>query len=139
MMNKLHQNNTNFCEKGPTLRGSAAKKSISKFSKKSTTQTIINLKNFPSDILGYLISKFLGPIATHTLRFVCKNLHSTVHHISILNKRYFDLYEIYHLAALNGYLKVLKWARENNFTWNKHTCVYAARGGHLKIGAKPRF
>jgi hypothetical protein len=34
-------------------------------------------------------------------------------------------------AAFNGYLNVIKWARENNFPWDESTCDSAVMGGHL--------
>nr|WIL04759.1 ankyrin repeat-containing protein [Cedratvirus duvanny] len=37
------------------------------------------------------------------------------------------------IAAKNGQLKVLQWARANGYSWNEDTCVYAAKEGHLEI------
>ena len=36
-------------------------------------------------------------------------------------------------AAENGHLEVLKWARENGCEWNSNTCAYAAQNGHLEV------
>ena len=36
-------------------------------------------------------------------------------------------------AAFNGYLDVLKWARENDCGWDSLTCTYAAQNGHLDV------
>jgi hypothetical protein len=36
-------------------------------------------------------------------------------------------------AAENGHLHVLKWARENNCPWKEHACAYAAMGGKLEV------
>jgi hypothetical protein len=36
-------------------------------------------------------------------------------------------------AAENGYLEVLKWARENGRPWDEYTCIYAATNGHLDV------
>ncbi len=36
-------------------------------------------------------------------------------------------------AALHGHLEVLKWARENNYSWDELTCEYAALNGHLDV------
>ena len=37
------------------------------------------------------------------------------------------------IAALNGHLEVLKWARGNGCPWNKQTCSYAAINGDLEV------
>ncbi len=36
-------------------------------------------------------------------------------------------------AAKKGHLHILKWARENGFPWNMNTCNMAAKGGYLHI------
>jgi hypothetical protein len=36
-------------------------------------------------------------------------------------------------CAENGYLELLKWARENGCDWDWWTCAYAAKGGHLDV------
>ena len=37
------------------------------------------------------------------------------------------------LAANDGSLSILKWARENEFKWDKDTCKSAAHNGHLDV------
>ncbi len=37
------------------------------------------------------------------------------------------------LVAKNGYLKIMKWARDNNCPWDRWTCSYAAKNGHLEV------
>jgi hypothetical protein len=37
-----------------------------------------------------------------------------------------------HYAASNGLLNVIKWARQNKYSWDELTCSHAARG-HLKV------
>ena len=37
------------------------------------------------------------------------------------------------LAAKNGHLNVVKWARALNVPWGKHACYEAAFGGHLEV------
>jgi hypothetical protein len=37
------------------------------------------------------------------------------------------------VAAKNGRLKILQWARENGCPWNEVTCCYAAAHGHLEF------
>jgi len=45
----------------------------------------------------------------------------------------FDKNNVCDIAAKNGWLDLLIWARKNNHPWNYFTCVYAARNGHLEI------
>ena len=37
------------------------------------------------------------------------------------------------IAAQNGWLDLLKWARKNGCDWDSYTCNYAAENGHLEI------
>ncbi|KAL6055754.1 Rho GTPase [Balamuthia mandrillaris] len=37
------------------------------------------------------------------------------------------------LAAENGRLEVLKWARANGCPWDEYTCVFAAKEGHMEL------
>jgi hypothetical protein len=37
------------------------------------------------------------------------------------------------LASKGGHLEILKWARENNCPWDEVVCVEAANGGHFSI------
>lgn len=37
------------------------------------------------------------------------------------------------VAAGNGYLKILQWARENGCPWDEDTCSFAALNGHLEV------
>src|SRR5947207_1347241 len=36
-------------------------------------------------------------------------------------------------AAQNGHLEVLKWARQNGCEWDRWVCNYAARNGHSEV------
>src|SRR5271170_6107046 len=36
-------------------------------------------------------------------------------------------------AALDGHLALLKWAKENGCDWDSLTCSYAAENGHLEV------
>jgi hypothetical protein len=97
------------------------------------------LKDLPSDIIYYILN-LLGLLEKHVFSFVCKSLHFTIQYIFVLKKRHFDLHDAgkarmsselcsddsrkattssglrpddpCSLAALNGYKKILKWARE---------------------------
>ena len=37
------------------------------------------------------------------------------------------------MAARGGHLAVLQWARANGCAWNSGTCIRAAQGGHLQV------
>merc|ERR1719262_62002 len=37
------------------------------------------------------------------------------------------------VAAFNGHLAVLQWARAHGCTWDGTTCAYAAMNGHLEV------
>ena len=39
--------------------------------------------------------------------------------------------EVFDCAASRGSVRLLKWARVNNLSWNATTCCYAAQYGHL--------
>ena len=42
-------------------------------------------------------------------------------------------------AAGNGHLEILQWARDHRCPWDENTCCYAARGGHfayLEVGER---
>ena len=49
--------------------------------------------------------------------------------------------DICRIAAENGWLDLLKWARQNGCNWDSNTCSNAAFNGHLEVlkdGGKPR-
>jgi hypothetical protein len=62
-----------------------------------------------------------------------------------VNKKYYELVSKYRKInslrrnlfceeiASDGYLEVLKWARENGYDWNSWTCVSAAENGDLEM------
>ena len=68
---------------------------------------------------------------------ICNNLQN--HKKSNINTENFDLFifectkEICSLASFNGSLNILKWARENNCTWDEKTCNNAALNGHIEV------
>lgn len=39
----------------------------------------------------------------------------------------------YTYMAKHGLLEIIKWARNNGFPWNTHTCAYAANSGQLEV------
>ena len=38
-----------------------------------------------------------------------------------------------YIAAQNGHLEVLQWARNNGCDWDSDTCACAAQNGHLEV------
>jgi len=48
-------------------------------------------------------------------------------------KYYITKNNICTLAAGNGQLEVLKWARANNYPWDANTCTELAKNGHLEM------
>ena len=45
----------------------------------------------------------------------------------------FDKKYVCNIAAENGWLDLLKWARKNGCDWNVLTCEHAAENGHLEV------
>jgi len=45
----------------------------------------------------------------------------------------FDKIVICKIAARNGWLDLLIWARQNGCEWDSWTCTYAAGNGHLEV------
>ncbi len=57
-----------------------------------------------------------------------------------VRKKYMDVLSLFlgdayicFRAAREGYLDILKWARENGCPWSGNTCSIAARHGHLHV------
>ena len=45
----------------------------------------------------------------------------------------FDKYNVCDIAASNGWLDLLKWARQNGCEWDSWTCSCAAENGHCEV------
>src|SRR5437868_7319801 len=45
----------------------------------------------------------------------------------------FEKFEVCNIAAANGWLDLLQWARDFEFPWSEKTCSTAAEFGHLNI------
>jgi hypothetical protein len=45
----------------------------------------------------------------------------------------FNKNESCNIAAKNGWLDLLKWARLNGYHWDRETCSNAAENGHLEV------
>src|SRR5271156_2108265 len=85
----------------------------------------------PTDILRIILS---APLCSYvelvTVRFVCRRFRDVVLPSPESRKRAHDVCE---LAARDGYLNLIKWARANGCPWNESTCGYAAWAGHLEV------
>jgi len=79
-------------------------------------------KDISKEIFFYLEKEY------SLLRFVQKNWSN----LQLPSKKHVALYFCKD-AALQGYIKVLKWARKNGCPWNEYTCSCAALNGHLDI------
>ena len=79
------------------------------------------------------------------IELIGKESSSTIKVMPHINKTFYGLVSRYasinkisrrlkcHEIASEGYLEVLKWARENGCDWNSDTCSFAADNGHLEV------
>jgi hypothetical protein len=88
------------------------------------------LTDLCDDIQGVLLTK-LNNISLVILCHVNKSYHRLV---SLYGKNNTINRTLKcHKIASHGYLEVLKWARENECSWNSKTCSCAAKNGHLEV------
>ena len=85
---------------------------------------------FQFDILPVEITDFILILADVPIitRFVCKEWKNITRNIGKGDVKTFT-----ENMFTNGYLSLMKWARENGCPWNKWTCAYAAQNGHLDV------
>jgi hypothetical protein len=88
------------------------------------------LTDLPDDIKRVLI-QHLDNISLVMLCHVDKKYHKLVSSYGRINDmdRRLDCYKI----AQEGYLEILKWAKENEYDWFMFMCSTAAHYGHLEI------
>ena len=90
------------------------------------------LLDLPTDVLRLILSYIVRyPLSLITARFVCRRFRDLLPPLSKETRqqaRYFC-----GLAASNGYLNLIKWARTNGCPWSEYTSARAARGGHLEV------
>ena len=90
------------------------------------------LLELPADLLRLILSYISRSSLSHiTAQFVCRRFRDLLPPLSKETReqaRYFC-----NLAATDGYLDLIKWARANRCPWNKFTCANAAEGGHLEV------
>jgi hypothetical protein len=91
------------------------------------------LLELPTDILCLILSSYVArsPLSRVTARFVCRRFRDLLSPLSKETRE--QAHRFCELAALEGYLNLIKWARTNGCPWNVPTCSYAAEGGHLEV------
>nr|WIL04766.1 ankyrin repeat-containing protein [Cedratvirus duvanny] len=82
--------------------------------------------------LLYLLQACKGFINKSVCTIAAENGHLEVLQWARANGFPWDL-SICTIAAKNGHLEVLQWARANGCPWNEGTCTYAAGNGHLEV------
>ena len=87
------------------------------------------LLELPTDLLRLILSR--SPLSHITARFLCRRFRDLLPPLSYETRQ--QAREFCKLAASNGYLNLIKWARANCCPWDEETCYYAAQGGHLQV------
>ena len=89
------------------------------------------LLSIPVEILvmitSFLPKHYLYIFAHH----VCSELKYILQSLTVND--HIGLSKICEMAALEGNLNVLQWARRNKYNWDSSICVRAAKNGHLEI------
>ena len=85
------------------------------------------LLELPTDLLRLILSSHVACsyVSYVPARFVCRRFREL---LPREQARYFC-----QLAAAEGYLGLIKWARANGCPWDADTCANAAEGGHLEV------
>ena len=86
----------------------------------------------PTDLIRLILSFVTrSPLSHITARFVCRRFRDLLPPLSKETRqhaRYFCK-----LAAKDGSLNLIKWARANGCPWDEWTCAFAALGGQLEV------
>src|SRR5689334_10696245 len=88
----------------------------------------------PTDVLRLILSSYVArsPLSHITARFVCRRFRDLLVPPLSQQTRQQVLY-FCNLAAAEGNLNLIEWARTNGCPWNEDTCACAAEGGHLEV------
>ena len=90
------------------------------------------LLELPTDLIRLILSYIAHfPLSYIPARFVCRRFRDLVPSLSHETRQ--QARDFCNLAALEGDLNLIKWARTNGCPWNTHTCAYAARYDHLEV------
>ena len=90
------------------------------------------LLELPTDLLRLILSYFArSPLSHIPARFVCRRFRDLLPPLSQEIRQ--QARDFCNLAALQGYLNLIKWARANGCPWDEWTCTHAAQGGHLEV------
>src|SRR5437868_7019190 len=85
----------------------------------------------PTDLIRLILSYFAhSPLFYLPARFVCRRFRDLLPLSQQTRRQARDFCK---LAAADGYLNLIKWARANGCPWKKGICAYAAEGGHLEV------
>ena len=88
----------------------------------------------PLDLLRLIFSSYVArsPLSRITARFVCRRFRDLLPPPFPKDPRE-QASDFCKLAAADGYLNLIKWARTNGCPWDARTCAGAAGGGHLEV------
>jgi hypothetical protein len=87
----------------------------------------INLVSLPSDLIRYILDR--SPDSTRVLiRQVCRKLHDKIDPSPYFN------HHLCKIAAAEGYLNLVVWAKNKGYTWKQNDiCEAACLNGHIDI------
>ena len=91
---------------------------------------------FSINLIIYYKNKILMNIIQlpKDLNNICSSYLSDDERIYVNNEwNKFNKIDICEIAAQNGWLDLLIWARQNNCEWDNSVCSYAALNGHLEV------
>jgi uncharacterized protein YabN with tetrapyrrole methylase and pyrophosphatase domain len=92
-----------------------------------------------TDLISYLFNVPLYPELASIIVSKLNTMDYTMLHFTSKELRKYTTNKVYkkitmcERAAETGYLNVLKWARENNCSWNDWACHNAAYNDHLNV------
>lgn len=94
-------------------------------------ESVIRFVDLPAEILHLMVS-FLPIHYTYILeKLTCKDFQYKLYGSNKVQSK--PLHNLCTLAAREGHLGVLIWARENGCKWDEKTAAGASEGGHLHI------
>ena len=91
------------------------------------------LLELPTDLIRLTLSSYVArsPLSHIVARFVCRRFRDLLPPFS--QETCQQAHNFCKLAAADGYLNLIKWARTNGCSWNEVTCENAAEGGYLEV------
>ena len=94
-----------------------------------------HLLELPKDLLRLILSSYIArsPLSHITARFVCHRFRDLLPPRPLSQETRKQARYFCKLAAAEGYLNLIKWARANCCPWDERTCSLAAWRGHLEV------